>query len=150
MALTRSKPFSVPELATRVAVTLGALAIYRLGVALPLPGLDVERLHESGVVLAIDLTSVFALGVMPMLNALLLVEMVRLVSDRFNDWGNATPANARRLNRWVLVGALLMAAFQAYGIANAFEGISGAVADPGPEFRLTVVVTLIGGTALLA
>jgi preprotein translocase subunit SecY len=66
MALTRSTPFSVPELATRVAVTLGALAIYRLGVALPLPGLDVERLYERGVVEAIDRTSVFALRVVPM------------------------------------------------------------------------------------
>src|SRR5262249_44711760 len=117
LTLTRSTPFSGPDLAKRVAVTLGALAIYRLGVALPLPGLDVERLYESGVALAIDRTSVFALGVMPMLNALLLVEMVRLISDWFNDWAGATPANAQRLNRWVLVGTLLMAAFQAYGIA---------------------------------
>jgi preprotein translocase subunit SecY len=146
MALTRSTPFSVPELATRVAVTLGALAIYRLDVALPLPGLDVERLYERGVVLAIDRTSVFALGVMPMINALLLVEIARLISKRFNDWSAATPADARRINRWALVGALLMAAFQAYGLAGAFEGISGA----GPEFRLTVVTTLVGGTALLA
>jgi len=149
MALTRSTPFSVPELATRVAVTLGALAIYRLGVALPLPGLDVERLDERGVVEAIDRTSVFALRVVPMISALLLVEMARLLSKRFNDWGGATPANARRINRWVLVGALLLAAFQAYGIANGFEGIPGAVADPGPEFRLAVVTTLVGGTALL-
>src|SRR5262245_53833120 len=150
MALTQSTPFSVPELATRVAVTLGALAIYRLGVVLPLPGLDVVRLYERGEFQAIDRTSIFALGVMPIITALLLVEMARLLSKRFNDWGGATPANARRINHWVLVGALLMAALQAYSLAYAFEDISGVVDDPGPEFRLTAVVTLVGGTALLA
>jgi preprotein translocase subunit SecY len=149
MSPTRSQSFSVRELATRVAVTLGALAIYRLGAALPLPGLDAERLYESGLVNA-ERISIFALGVMPMLNALLLVEMARLISDRFDDWGGATLANARRINHWALVGALLLAALQAYGVAVAFEGITGAVDDPGPEFRLAVVATLVGGTALLA
>jgi preprotein translocase subunit SecY len=130
----------------RVAVTLGALATFRLGAALPLPGLNAERLH--GVV-ATDLTSVFALRVMPMLNVLLLVEIGRLICKRFNDWG-AAPANARRINRWMLAATLLLSAFQAYGLAVGFEGISGAVDEPGPEFRLTVVATLVGGTALLA
>jgi preprotein translocase subunit SecY len=149
MTPTRNTPLSIVELATRVAVTLGALAVYRLGAALPLPGLEAVRLYGKKGAVQVDLTSVFALGVMPLINALLLVEIARLLSKRFNDW-NATPANARRINRWALVGTLLLAGFQAYGIAVAFEGLPGAVAEPGPEFRLAVVTTLVGGTALLA
>jgi hypothetical protein len=149
MPLARSKSFSVPDLAARIAVTLGALAIYRLGVALPLPGLDLERLYKIIGVVDADRGSVFALRVVPMITALLLVEIARLLSERFNDWVDATPANARRLNHWVVVGTLLLAAVQAYGVSVGFEGISGAVDDPGLEFWLTVVATLVGGTALL-
>jgi preprotein translocase subunit SecY len=136
------------ELATRVAVTLGALAIYRLGAALPLPGVGAAALHGRGF-RAIDLASVVTLGVVPLISALMYVEIARLLSRRFNDWA-AIPVNARRINRWALAGALLMAALQAYGIAVGIEGFPGAVANPGPEFRLAAVTTLVGGTAVLA
>lgn len=153
MTLTRSTPFSstpvsVTELAARGAVTLGALAVYRMGAALPLPGLDYERLY-GGALATSGRTSIFALGVMPVITALLFVEIVRLVSERFNGWTSASPANARRVNHWVLVAALLMAAVQAYLVAVAIEGIPDAVDEPGLPFRLTAVATLVGGTALL-
>jgi preprotein translocase subunit SecY len=142
----------VPELATRVLVTLGVLAIYRLGATLPLPGLDAPRLYERGLVTGY-VPSVFTLGVVPLISVLLLVEIARLISKRFNDWAGATPARAWRINRWALAGALLLAAGMAYGVAVALEGISDVVdvvAIRGPEFQLAVVTTLVGGTALLA
>ncbi len=155
MALTGSTPLSrtpvsVPELATRVAVTLGALAIYRLGLALPLPGLYFEQLYGTGAVQAIGRMSVFSLGVAPLVTALLFVELARLVSARFNDWAGASPANARRINHWVLVGALVLAPVQAYGVAIGIESIPNAVDEPGLLFRLTAAATVAGGTALLA
>jgi preprotein translocase subunit SecY len=152
MTPARSTLFSAPEPAARVAVTLGALAVYRLGAAVPLPGLDVEQMkwlfHSSS--LATERASVFALGVGPLVTVLFLVEIARLLSKRFNDWGYAAPANARRINRWVLIGALLVAAVQAHGIAVAFEDFLRDVDDPGPQFRLSVVTALVGGTALIA
>jgi preprotein translocase subunit SecY len=153
VAPAQSTPFlmpPIPELATRIAVTLGVLAIYRVGVALPMPGVDVTELYRmGGVFQAVERLSVFALGVVPLITALLVVEVARLVSDRFNDW-SAAPVNARRVNRWALAGALLLAAIQAYSVAVGLEGISFIVGEPGPEFRLAIVTTLVGGTALLA
>lgn len=109
---------------------------------------DVYR--GSGSALAIERIPVFALGVTPLISALLLVEVARLLSERFNDWVDAAPTNARRVNGYALIGALLIAAVQANSIANGLEAVDNVIAEPGLQFRLTVVVTLVASTALLA
>src|SRR5215467_13137448 len=144
-------PRQVPELMTRLAVTLGALAIYRLGTHLPLVGIDQAALalfRRSGSGLAVERVSIFALGVSPILSALLVVELARLASERFNDWAGATP-NARRVDHYVLIGSLLLAALQGYGMATSLERAENLVDEPGPQFRLNVVATFVAGTALL-
>ncbi len=153
MAISQRTPISASELMRRLAVTLGALAAYRLGAYVPLAGIDQTALlglyQAGGSILAVERLSVVALGVMPMIGALLLVELARLLSRRFNAWAGASADNARRLERYVLVGSLLLAAVQAYGLAVALENASGLVAEPGLSFRLMVVVTLVAGTAVL-
>ena len=153
MALTQGMPLLMPQVMTRLAVTLGALAIFRLGTHLPLAGIDQAALANlyrgSGSALAIERISVFSLGVTPIISTLLLVEVVRLASSRFNDWAGATPANARRVDHYVLIGSLLVAAMQGYGIATALEAAQNLVDAPGPQFRLMVVASLVAATALL-
>lgn len=152
MAPTQRTSPSIPEFMTRLAVTLGALAIYRLGTHLPLAGIGQAALanlfRRRGSGLAVERVSIFALGVSPILSALLVVEVARLASERFNVWAGATP-NARRVDHYVLIGSLLLAAFQGYGIANALERAINLVAEPGPQFQFHVVATFVAGTALL-
>ena len=152
MAHSQDTSPSMPELMTRLAVTLGALAIYRLGTHLPLAGIDQAALanlfRRSGSGLAVERVSIFALGVSPILSALLVVELARLASERFNDWAGATP-NARRVDHYVLIGSLLLAALQGYGMATSLERAENLVAEPGPQFQLNAVVTFVAGTALL-
>jgi preprotein translocase subunit SecY len=147
----RTPPFT-PELIPRVAVTLAALAAYRLGAYLPLPGIDITALvglyQSGGFVPAVERISVVALGVMPIVSALLLVEVACLVSGRFNVWAGASADNAR-VERYVFIGAPLLAAIQAYEVANALENAGGLVPEPGLAFRLTIVATLVAGTAVL-
>ena len=136
----------------RLAVTLGALAIYRLGTQLPLAGIDQAALADlfrrGGSALAVERVSIFALGVSPILSALLVVELARLASERFNDWASATP-NARRVDHYVLIGSLLLAALQGYGMATSLERAENLVDEPGPQFQLNAVATFVAGTALL-
>ena len=94
---------------TRIAVTLGVLAVYRLGTHLPLAGIDQTALANLlagidqaalanlGSAFTGERVSIFALGVTPIISALLVVEVVRLASERFNDWAGAAP-NARRVD----------------------------------------------------
>jgi preprotein translocase subunit SecY len=142
----------MPDLSTRIAVTLGVLAVYRLGTYLPLPGIDAVALAQMtrGSPLGQVRAAVFALGILPLVSILLLVEVARLASSRFNGWAGATPTNARRVDHGVLIGALLLATWQSYGIAIALERVEGLVEEPGLQFRLMLVSTFVASTALLA
>jgi SecY translocase len=153
MPLSQRTPPFPHEFMLRFAVTLAALAVYRLGAYLPLPGMNRTGLaslyQSSGSAFATERISVVALGVAPIVSALLLVEVIRLLSRRFNAWAGATTDNARQLERSVFIGAPVLAAVQAYGVAVALEGVSDLVTEPGLTFRLTVVATLVAGTAVL-
>ena len=58
-------------------------------------------------------------------------------------------AGRRQITKYTRYGTVLLATFQALGIAIAFEGTPGLVLDPGFAFRLITVVTLVGGTMFL-
>lgn len=150
MTLIQRATASNSEFVTRLAVTLGALAVYSLGAHLPLPGIDVAPLLRMQFSHATaERVSVFALGVSPVISVMLLVEIARLVSKGFNDWAYASPANARRLDHYVLIGSVLLAAVQGYGLATALEAVTDIVAEPGLPFRLAIMVTLAASTALI-
>jgi preprotein translocase subunit SecY len=104
---------------------------------------------RGSFLLTSELFSVVGLGVMPLLSALLLLEWARLASSRFNAWAAATPDNARRLERYAYLGAALLAAAQAYGIANGLEAAPDILVKPGLVFRVGTVATLVAGTVLL-
>jgi preprotein translocase subunit SecY len=53
------------------------------------------------------------------------------------------------VDRYVLVGWLLLAALQGYGIATGLERAKNVVNEPGPQFQVNVVATFVAGTALL-
>lgn len=135
----------------RILVTLGALFLFRVGSTIPVPGVDVDALTHfaGGAGLALERLSVFALGVMPIFSVLLLMQGAMLTFPALGRWWSA-PQNAGRRRVYVLAAALLMAAFQALGVANGLEGASGFVSEPGWGFRAGIVATFIAATALLA
>jgi len=55
----------------------------------------------------------------------------------------------RQINQYTRYGTVLLAALQGYGIAIGLEGAGNVVLDPGWFFRITTVITLVGGTVFL-
>lgn len=139
------------SLSRRIAVTLAALAAYRLGACIPLPGLNVPAslLEAGGSAPSVERISLMALGVIPLLSAVMLAEVAMMAWPKLRGWSRV-PANGARLWSWLILCALLIAAFQANGIAVALEQItSGLVAEPGLAFRAGVVASLVAATAFL-
>jgi preprotein translocase subunit SecY len=151
------------ELGRRIAFTVGALLVFRLGTHIPIPGIDPlvwEQLFRShaGALLGvsnvfsgggIQRLAVFALGIMPYLSAAVVLQLMAIASPalaRLRD----DEKGRRRLDTYTLGLTVVIAAFQAYGIALALEGAGNVVADPGVVFRLATVLTLAGGTVFLA
>jgi len=133
----------------RWAITLGGLALYGLGSRLWLPGLDPGAATGLNLpALSADL-SIFSVGVRPILFGLAFVEMARVVLHPLARWAAGSPGRSELLWRTARIFALAIAAGQAMGIARAVEGLDGIVPSPGPMFRLSVVVAIVGATAFL-
>ncbi len=151
------------ELKSRLWFVLGALVVYRLGAHIPVPGIDPTALKQlfdsqSGGILgmfnmfsggALSRFTVFALGIMPYISSSIIMQLVSVVSPKMEALKKEGEAGRRTITKYTRYGTVILATFQALGIAIALEGQAGLVLDPGLAFRLTAVVTLVSGTMFL-
>ena len=151
------------ELKSRLWFVLGALVVYRLGAHIPVPGIDPTVLKQlfdsqSGGILgmfnmfsggALSRFTVFALGIMPYISSSIIMQLVSVVSPKMEALKKEGEAGRRTITKYTRYGTVILATFQALGIAIALEGQAGLVLDPGLAFRLTAVVTLVSGTMFL-
>jgi SecY len=136
------------EFTRRLAITAALLVAYRLGLQIPMPGIDPEALsHISGA--ALQRISVLALGITPFVTILVLAELLKVIAPGVRRWEHAGPHNRDKLNRIVVGLSLLAAAAQASGLVLALEDVRGLVEEPGTPFRLTSIATFVAGTALV-
>jgi preprotein translocase subunit SecY len=127
------------ELARRIAFTLGALFVYRLGTYIPLPGIDPS----------VGRISIFALNIIPYLSAAIVIQLVSMVSSKLNARAGAGELGRQTIRRYTLGLTFLLTAFQAYGIASSLQGVADVVSDPGALFLLSTTAMLLGGTVFL-
>lgn len=151
--LSASVPGSLAsDLPRRIAVTLAALAIFRIGSWIPLPGIDVSALSATFGVgshdAVIGRVSVMALGVNAWFSTLLLAELAMIALPPLRRWAS-DDKNATSFQGWIVLGTLALAGFQANGIAVALEDLDKLVAAPGLAFRFGIIATLVSATAFL-
>ena len=151
------------ELKKRIWFTLGALIVYRLGTYIPLPGIDPEAFSASflgknqGVLElfnmfaggAVQRMAIFALNIMPYISASIIVQLMTSVIPSLETLKKEGEQGRKVINQYTRYLTVLLAAFQAYGIAIGLEGQGGVVADPGWFFRISTVLSLMGGTMFL-
>jgi preprotein translocase subunit SecY len=158
----RVGPPMTPGLAQRIAWTIGALLLFRLGEWIPLPGVNVEaweilaRGHAGGVAAVFGASSgsakrlaIFALGILPYVSAAVLVQIATIFSSRLRARARRGESGRAAMVRYARYLTVLLAATQAFGIANAMERVSGVVNIPGALFTVSTVITLTGGTLFL-
>lgn len=137
-----------PQFLQRLAVTLLALVVYRIGLHIPLPMLELQSVPQQwgGVIARL---SVMAIGVMPYFNAVILLELLRICTPALRRWLEASPVRRGRMMDYVVICALFFAVLQGFGLASAMEGVPGLVPEKGWAFRIAAATGLIGG-ALVA
>lgn len=158
----------IPELKRRILMTFALLAVYRIGVHVPTPGINAEALQAffnaaQGTLLglfdmfsggALSNLSVFALGIMPYISASIILQLLTVVIpylDRLNKEGEA---GRKKITQYTRYGTVVLSLIQGFGIAVGLEGMSGpggemVVLSPGWGFRLMTVITLTAGTAFI-
>jgi preprotein translocase subunit SecY len=155
------------ELKKRIWFTLGALVIYRLGTYIPAPGIDPQILaqifqqHSGGILGIFDMfaggalgrMTIFALNIMPYISAAIIMQLLTAVSPQLEALKKEGESGRKKINQYTRYGTVVLASFQGYGLAVGLESTTGpggsAVIEPGLFFRLTMVITLTGGTIFL-
>lgn len=151
------------DLRRRLIFLVLALIVYRIGTHIPVPGIDPDQLAElfnsqSGGILgmfnlfsggALSRFSVFALGIMPYISASIIMQLTTIVVPTLEAMKKDGQAGQRKITQYTRYGTLVLATFQAFGIAIALEAQPGLVIDPSFLFRLNTVVTLVTGTMFL-
>jgi preprotein translocase subunit SecY len=151
------------ELARRIAFTLGALLVFRIGSHIPLPGIDPGIWAQfypatSGGVLgmagtfsggAIARLSIFSLSVVPYVSAAILMQLAILLVPALRAVRDAGESGRQRIDRYTLIVTALVAAIQSYGIAGGLQRVTHLVPEPGSLFTATTVLTLVAGALVV-
>lgn len=155
------------ELKARIWFTLGALLVYRLGTYIPVPGVDATVMgemlsqHGGGILGMFDMFSggalgrmtVFALNIMPYISASIVIQLMTSAIPSMEALKKEGESGRKKLNQYSRYATVAIAIVQSYGIAIGLESIHGslgnAVIDPGWFFRISCMVTLVGGTMFL-
>ncbi|MBR1233759.1 preprotein translocase subunit SecY [Bradyrhizobium sp. AUGA SZCCT0182] len=138
------------ELPRRIAITIGALLIFRLGSHVPLAGLLPQM--QAGLLLssgAAARISIFALFIIPYLSVAIVMQLVAVVWGRLSALERSGEAGRRKIARFTLILTLLLAAFQAFGVASSLQDVPGLVTEPGAWFLLSATATMVGGVFFL-
>ena len=156
------------DLKRRLWFTLGALIVFRLLSFVPLPGIDPRALNAlfdttRGGVLdfvnmfsggSLERMSLIALGVMPYITASIVVQLATSMSPSLAQLKKEGESGRKKINQYTRYGTVFLCAIQGYFIAVGLEGwgqgaTGSAVIDPGMMFRITTVISLVGGTMFL-
>ena len=151
------------DLKRRLWFVVGALVVYRIGAHIPVPGINPDELaklfnSQQGGILgmfnmfsggALSRFTVFALGIMPYISASIIMQLLGSVIPSLEALKKEGEAGRRKITQYTRYGTVVLAFFQASGIAIALEAQPGLVLDPGFAFRVTTAVTLVTGTMFL-
>lgn len=155
------------DLKKRILFTLGALIVYRIGTYIPLPDINPVALNEfmrqnAGGILgifnmfsggALARMSIFALNIMPYITASIIMQLMTVVSKNLEQLKKEGEAGRRKITQYTRIATVFLAGFQAFGIAVGLENMQvsdgSIVIQAGWFFRVSTVVTLVGGTIFL-
>ncbi|MBZ0129321.1 MAG: preprotein translocase subunit SecY [Rhodobacteraceae bacterium] len=150
------------ELRKRILFAISLLIVYRLGTFIPVPGIDAVALKEfvesanqgiGGILQmftggAIGRMAIFALGIMPYISASIIVQLMTAMVPQLEQLKKEGEQGRKKINQYTRYGTVILATFQAYALAASIEA-GDLATDPGWFFRISTVITLVGGTMFL-
>lgn len=155
------------DLAKRVLFTIAILIVYRFGSFIPIAGVDSNALatmvaqNQNGILGMFNMLSggslgrmsIFALAIMPYITSSIIIQLLSIAYKPIENLKKEGEAGRKKINQLSRYLTVLLAGFQAYGIA---VGLESTVTSTGPVvivesfiFKITTVITLVVGTILL-
>lgn len=152
--------FRVEELKNKVLFTLMMLIVFRFGIHIPVPGVNVgkiEALFQSGSLFgmldlfsggALSKFSLFAMSITPYINASIIMQLLTIAVPTFEQWNKEGAEGRKKINQVTRYGTVVIAFIQGFAMAFGLQS-EGALLKPGIASVLMIALTLTAGTVFL-
>ena len=165
--------FKIHDLRRKILITLGLIAVYRLGSFIPIPGINAQELarffdsiakSQGGTILSImnmfsggslEKLTIFALGIMPYISSSIIIQLLTAVIPALEKISKEGRAGHQKINQYTRYATVALALVQSFFIAlwlehpgKLLEGLN-IVINPGWAFRIITVITLTTGTIFI-
>ena len=160
MFSTLRNAWKIPDLRKKMLYTLIMIAIFRLGSAIPVPGIDKSKLAtlfagDDGLLGFFNLMSggafknftIFALGISPYITASIIVNLLTIAFPTLEAISKEGPEGRKKLTQYTRYGTVILALIQAFGISVGLFRNAFITYDSVSIF--VSIVTLTAGTAFL-
>jgi preprotein translocase subunit SecY len=170
--------FKIPDLRNKLLFTVAMVALYRLGAAIRVPGVDplaIDQLRSQANTQgalgflnlfsggAFESFSIFALGIMPYITASIIMQILGVVIPKLEELQQEGAVGQRKITQYTRYVTIALATLQATGLTFIFGTGRGSAffsaASQAPSVPLLpdgiwprgylVIPTLVAGTALL-
>jgi len=157
---TISNLFKIPDLKKRLIFTIAMIVVVRLGSHIPLPGIDKEAMAnlftQGGIFSFFDLFaggalsrfSIFALGIMPYINASIIMSLLQSVVPILEQWSKEGEEGRNKITNITRYFTVLLAIIQAFGISVWLRSL-GVLIISGFPYQILLIITLTAGTCFL-
>lgn len=151
--------WKIGELRQRILFTLAMLVIFRIGAHVPVPGINPEALREFfqedtlfgfyNVIAggALSNFTIFAMGIMPYINASIIMQLLTVVVPKFKQWSEEGVEGRKKMMQVIRYGTVFLAFLQATGMT--FSIMRPAVIDHSTLSYVIIIISLTAGTAFL-
>ncbi len=159
----------LPELKKKLFWTFVLLAVYRMGIHIPVPGVDSGAMAdffanaENTLFGLFDMfsggglrnLSIFALGIMPYISASIIIQLLTVVSPELKRLSKEEgQAGRKKITQYTRYGTVLITVVQGFAIAMGLETMTSPTGAPvvlytGFAFRVVTIITLTAGTVFL-
>ena len=151
---------NVPEFRKRAVFTLIMFVVFRLGVHIPVPGVDssvIENLFSSGNLFglldlfaggALSKFSILAMSITPYINASIIMQLLTAVVPTFEQWAKDNQEGRDKIQKVTRYGTVVLALIQAFAMSYALKVNGALIVD---SWAMVVMVSLIltAGTCFL-
>ena len=149
--------WKIPELRKKILFTLLMMAVFRLGSHIPVPGIDRDLLasmFQSDLFGWVDILSggafknltVFAMGIIPYINASIIVQLLTMVVPYFERLAREGQEGRKKMNQWIRYGSVVLGLAQAL-IMSVY--LRTAMVNPNAWSVIVSTIVLTEGTAFL-
>ncbi len=155
----------IPELRKKIIFTLIVLAVYRIGVHIPTPGVDGAALQQAfasmqGTIFgwfnlfsggALERFSIFALGIMPYISSSIIFQLLTVMVPFLSDLQKEGDQGRKKITQYTRYGTVILCFIQGFAISSTLMAYSNPpiVLEPGMTFKIMTTITLTGGTMFL-